>query len=277
MDHLALVVYSGVFILLPLYCSAVLQLPKKILLEYKNDCLEYIKQKPVATKISLLDIKHSRLDTLNNYYYCIPVFGYILYLSKQQKKNDYQTTCFMIEITALALTFFLLDEYSSNAMEFIFHSAFFAGLLAIAVIDWRSKLIPDIISLPLLWLGLVNSTITASITAKMAIFGAITGYLFPWATAKMVCWWKKNQKGMGYGDFKMLAMLGAWFGPLGMLNCCIIASILFLSYFVVMMAFKKISRNSTVAFGPFLSIAAWINIHNEAAITILSNVLLKTP
>jgi leader peptidase (prepilin peptidase) / N-methyltransferase len=91
-------------------------------------------------------------------------------------------------------------------------SGFSAAVLALALIDWDTTLLPDDITLPLLWAGLVAATLQwTSVPLPTAIWGVVAGYVSLW----LVYWAFKlitGKEGMGYGDFKLFAALGAWFG-----------------------------------------------------------------
>jgi leader peptidase (prepilin peptidase)/N-methyltransferase len=90
--------------------------------------------------------------------------------------------------------------------------AWSAGLLSLALIDWDSTFLPDAIVLPLLWLGLIGADLQwTGLRLEQALWGAVAGYLSLWS----VYWVFKlvtGKEGMGYGDFKLLACLGAWLG-----------------------------------------------------------------
>ena len=103
--------------------------------------------------------------------------------------------------------------------------AFAAVLMALAMIDWDTTVLPDALTLPLLWAGLLAATFGWTIALTTAVIGACAGYLSLWA----VYWFFKlatGKEGMGYGDFKLLAALGAWLGWQAMLPIILVASVL---------------------------------------------------
>ena len=139
-------------------------------------------------------------------------------------------------------------------------------LIPISIIDAETQLIPDSIVLPLIWLGLgmalfhpVAGSETLFIAPKDAIVGAIAGYLSLWSVYQL---FKiiTGKEGMGYGDFKLLAALGAWLGwqqlPLIILMSAIVGAIVGLS----MMAFRNHDRSVPIPFGPYLAAAGWITM-----------------
>ena len=108
----------------------------------------------------------------------------------------------------------------------------------------------------LLWLGLLLSTQHLLIDSTEAIMGASIGYLFLFSIAKIYFLLRK-QDGMGLGDCKMLAMIGAWVGTMSLLNVLLFSTFLALMISVVLLLFKKLHKGSPISFGPYLAIAGW--------------------
>lgn len=135
--------------------------------------------------------------------------------------------------------------------------AFIAALIALTGIDFDTQLLPDDITLPLLWLGLLLNAFGVFTDLRSAVFGAAGGYLALW----LVFWGFKlatGKDGMGYGDFKLLAALGAWLGwqmlPLTILLSSFVGAVIGLS----LMMFARHGRNVPIPFGPYLAIAGII-------------------
>lgn len=131
---------------------------------------------------------------------------------------------------------------------------FIAALVALTGIDLDTQLLPDDITLPLLWAGLLFNVFSAFTDLKSAVIGAIAGYLALWT----VYWGFKlvtGKDGMGYGDFKLLAALGAWLGwqmlPLTILLSSFVGAVIGIG----LMVFAKHGRNVPIPFGPYLAIA----------------------
>lgn len=131
------------------------------------------------------------------------------------------------------------------------------GLLAMSMIDVDHQLLPDSIVLPLLWLGLLINLFGLFTTLPDAVWGAVAGYLSLWS----VYWLFKlvtGKEGMGYGDFKLLAMLGAWGGwqvlPLTILLSSVFGAVLG----TIMLRVQKADSGTAIPFGPYLAIAGWI-------------------
>ena len=131
------------------------------------------------------------------------------------------------------------------------------GLLAMSLIDADHQLLPDALVLPLLWLGLIVNYFGLFTSLGDALWGAVAGYLSLWS----VYWLFKlvtGKEGMGYGDFKLLAMLGAWGGwqvlPLTILLSSLVGAVLG----VIMLRLRNAETSTPIPFGPYLAIAGWI-------------------
>lgn len=130
-------------------------------------------------------------------------------------------------------------------------------LVALSGIDLRTRLLPDQLTLPLMWLGLIGSLDNLYMPAKPALLGAIAGYVSLW-----LVWWLFKQvtgkEGMGRGDFKLLAALGAWVGLSGVLPIILISSLVGALIGSVWLGIKGRDRATPIPFGPYLAIAGWI-------------------
>lgn len=131
------------------------------------------------------------------------------------------------------------------------------GLLAMSLIDADHQLLPDALVLPLLWLGLIVNAFGLFTSLHDALWGAVAGYMSLW----LVFWLFKlvtGKEGMGYGDFKLLAMLGAWGGwqilPLTILLSSLVGAVLGL----IMLRLRNATTSTPIPFGPYLAIAGWI-------------------
>lgn len=130
--------------------------------------------------------------------------------------------------------------------------AVMAALVALTFIDWDTTLLPDDITLPLLWAGLIASAAGWTLPLPTALWGAVAGYLSLWA----VYWLFKlttGKEGMGYGDFKLLAALGAWLGTSMLLPILIGASVIGTVVGIAMKMGSGLREGRYVPFGPFLA------------------------
>jgi leader peptidase (prepilin peptidase)/N-methyltransferase len=137
-------------------------------------------------------------------------------------------------------------------------------LIALTMIDFDTQFLPDSLTYPLLWTGLLLSLWhpawaegATPIGPRESVIGAAAGYLSLWS----VYWAFKlltGKEGMGYGDFKLFAALGAWLGWQMLLPIIVFASGVGAVFGIVIMIRQRKGRDTQIAFGPFLAIAGWI-------------------
>ena len=130
-------------------------------------------------------------------------------------------------------------------------------LVAMSGIDLRTQLLPDSLTLPLMWLGFIAAHENLFVGPKTAIAGAAVGYGSLW-----LVWWLFKQltgkEGMGHGDFKLLAAIGAWCGLKGILPTILMSSLVGAIIGSVWLAMKGRDKATPLPFGPYLAIAGWI-------------------
>lgn len=129
------------------------------------------------------------------------------------------------------------------------------ALIALAGIDFDTQLLPDRITLPLAAAGLWVNTQSLFTTPSLAIWGYVVGFLALWSVYivfKLVT----GKEGMGYGDFKLLAALGAWLGPMMLPLIILLSSVIGAVIGIIIMRVKK--QNLPFAFGPYIAIAGWV-------------------
>lgn len=131
------------------------------------------------------------------------------------------------------------------------------ALLALAAIDFDHQLLPDCITLPMLWLGIAFNSWETFVPLQTSVAGAMAGYISLWA----VYWGFKlltGKEGMAPGDFKLLAMLGAWLGWQQLLPIVLISSAVGALVGIALILWKQHKREVPIPFGPYLAIAGWI-------------------
>ena len=129
-------------------------------------------------------------------------------------------------------------------------------LIAASGIDARTQLLPDQLTLPLLWLGLLLALVPLFVTPEAAIVGAAIGYLSLWS----VFWLFKlttGKEGMGYGDFKLLGALGAWMGATALRPIILLSALIGAIVGGTVLALRGQDRSTPIPFGPFLAAAGW--------------------
>ncbi|NVK44251.1 MAG: prepilin peptidase [Oceanospirillaceae bacterium] len=133
------------------------------------------------------------------------------------------------------------------------------GLIALTFIDLDHQLLPDRITLPLLWLGLILNSFGLFTSLQSALWGAVIGYLSFWS----IYWIFKlltGKEGMGYGDFKLLAALGAWCGVQQLPLIILLSSVVGVILALALMLLRRHQASNPLPFGPYLAIAGWIAV-----------------
>lgn len=189
----------------------------------------------------------------------IPVLSYLLLAGKCRNcKAKISLRYLLVEIITCLLTL-VVFQYFGISYSFICAAVITWCLIALTLIDFEQQLLPDNITLPMLWLGLLAHSlgIFTNVPLNTAIIGAIAGYLSLWSLcyAYKLC---TDKDGMGHGDFKLLAMFGAWLGwqllPLIIFMAALLGSI----FGIAMLLSKKMSKDIPMAFGPYLAISGWV-------------------
>ncbi|HEY5654417.1 MAG TPA: A24 family peptidase [Woeseiaceae bacterium] len=140
------------------------------------------------------------------------------------------------------------------------------SFIAISVIDFDQQIIPDTISLPLVWIGLglslfhpVAGAEALFIDPKTAIIGALAGYLSLWSVYQLFKL-MTGKEGMGYGDFKLLAVIGAWLGWQMILPVILLSAVVGAIVGIALIVLQGRDRSTPIPFGPYLAAAGWIGM-----------------
>jgi leader peptidase (prepilin peptidase)/N-methyltransferase len=185
----------------------------------------------------------------------IPVFSWLVLRGRCAACNTRISTRYpAIEVLAalVSLTVVAVFGYTWVAM---FALLFSWLLIAMALIDFDTRLLPDNLTLPLLWLGLLFNSSGGFVDLQSAVIGAAAGYLILWS----IYWGFKlltGKEGMGYGDFKLLAALGAWLGWQALPMVILISSVVGILLGGTVLLIRK--SREPIPFGPFLAIAGWV-------------------
>jgi leader peptidase (prepilin peptidase) / N-methyltransferase len=233
------------------------RLPKILEREWAQECAELTgtAQEP-AEKFNLL-VPRSRCSSCGHvirWYENIPVASYLFLRGKCSVcGTPYGLRYPMVEAVTGALFFFCAWRWGLSLTALAW-CGFSAALLALAVIDWDTTVLPDVITLPLLWAGLIVAALqwNPPVSLGMALWGAVAGYLSLW----LVYWAFKlatGKEGMGYGDFKLFAALGAWFGWPALVPMILMASVIGAAVGIAMKFSSGLREGGYVPFGPFLA------------------------
>lgn len=191
---------------------------------------------------------------LIRWYENIPVLSYVFLLGKCSACGaPYGVRYPLVEAVTGGLFFFCAWRWGWTLTALAW-CGFSAVLLALAVIDWDTTLLPDDMTLPLLWAGLIAAAMqwNPAVDLPSALWGAVAGYLSLWG----VYWAFKlatGKEGMGYGDFKLFAALGAWFGWTALVPMILMASVIGAAVGIAMKFSSGLREGGYVPFGPFLA------------------------
>ncbi len=195
------------------------------------------------------------------WYENIPVLSYVLLLRGRcsECKKPISARYPVVELATAALFFFCVQRWGATPAGLAW-CIFCALLVALALIDWDTTLLPDDLTLPLLWAGLLAAALQWTATPLLdAVLGAAAGYVSLWA----VYWGFKlatGKEGMGYGDFKLFAALGAWFGWQALVPLILLASVVGAVVGIAMKFSSGLREGGYIPFGPFLAGAGLIGL-----------------
>ena len=233
------------------------RLPKMMERQWAEECAE-LTGKPLDSAEGFnLVVPRSRCSScghLIRWYENIPVVSYLFLRGKCSACGArYGLRYPVVEAAVGALFYFCVWRWgwSPTALAWC---GFSAALLVLALIDWDTTLLPDDITLPLLWAGLIVAALgwNPPVTLSTALWGAVAAYLSLWA----VYWAFRlvtGKEGMGYGDFKLFAALGAWFGWPALVPMILMASVIGAITGIAMKFSSGLREGGYVPFGPFLA------------------------
>ena len=189
------------------------------------------------------------------WYENIPVLSYLFLRGRcAECKKPISLRYPVVELVCAALFAFCLGRDGLTATGFAW-CGFSAALLALALIDWDTTFLPDSNTLPLPLAGLIPSGLQwTSVPLQQSLWGAVAGYMSLW----LIFWAFKlatGKEGMGYGDFKLFAALGAWFGWQALVPIILMASVVGAVIGIALKINSKLREGGYVPFGPFLALA----------------------
>lgn len=244
------------------------RLPVMLKRQWKTDCMSFLAQEnePVPGSTTSNDQPFNLIVPRSRCPHCghlitalenVPVLSFLFLGGRcRECKTPISVRYPLIEILSASLAVLVAWKYGFS-YQAVMGIVLSWTLISLSFIDYDHQYLPDNITLPFLWLGLFLNLNNLYVDLASAVLGAIMGYLVLWLVYqvfKIVT----GKEGMGYGDFKLLAMLGAWLGwqslPAIILISTLVGSIIGVSLIV----FKQHNRNHPIPFGPYLAIAGWI-------------------
>ena len=232
------------------------RLPKMMEREWHANCLELQgKEIPEQSKYTIVTPRSAcpscghQISALEN----IPVISYLFLRGKCKGcKTKISLRYPLIEALSGALIGAAAYHYGFTYAA-LFAFIFIFALITLTFIDFDTQLLPDDITLPLLWIGLLFNLNGGFTDLKSAVIGAMLGYLILWS----VYWLFKlvtGKEGMGYGDFKLLGAIGAWFGWQLLPAVILLSSVAGALIGIGLIVFKGTGRSTAIPFGPFLAL-----------------------
>ena len=164
----------------------------------------------------------------------------------------------IIELLTLLFSLLAAQQFGFNT-KLLYVLGFIYFIICLTSIDFKHQLLPDSLTQGLLWLGLFANLNTHFAILSDAILGAIAGYAILWLVTKLFYLWTKKI-GMGHGDFKLLAALGAWFGWTSLPFILLIASSIGAISGVIYLKITRQTKETPIPFGPFLCLAGLCNL-----------------
>ena len=237
------------------------RLPVMMEREWRRECLEFLERPPeeaeapfnLITPRSRCGHCGHRISAREN----IPVFSYLLLGGKCSACGTRISLQYpLVELFTATLTLIIGWQFGVS-LQALAALILTWSLIAAAGIDIGHKLLPDSITLPLLWLGIGLALFDVFVSLEESVLGAIFGYLSLWSVF-MLFKFLTGKEGMGHGDFKLLAMLGAWTGWKMLLIIILTSSLVGAVIGVSMILLKKTERGTQIPFGPYLAAAGWI-------------------
>ncbi|MBL4781342.1 MAG: prepilin peptidase [Porticoccaceae bacterium] len=237
------------------------RLPLQLQNSWRHDAMDFLGQEPPAEskKFSLVypPSRCPSCETLIKPWHNIPIIGYLLLKGRCKSCAEPISLQYpAVELICGLLTLAVVYHFGFTAQAAL-AILFTWMLVALTGIDVNHQLLPDSLTLPLLWLGLLVNISGTFVALADAVAGAAAGYLILWS----VYWAFKlitGKEGMGHGDFKLLAALGAWLGWQQLPMIILLSSAVGALIGTIGILLYGRERQAQIAFGPYLAIAGWI-------------------
>ena len=239
------------------------RLPVMMQREWRQDCLEFLDHavEAEAEKFNLSTPRSRcgncghQISALEN----IPIISYLVLGGKCSSCKTRISAQYPLVEFFTALVSVIVGWHFGVSLQALAALLLSWCLIAASGIDIGHKLLPDNITLPLLWLGMLLALFEVFIDLETSVIGAMAGYLSLWSIFvlfKVVT----GKEGMGHGDFKLLAMLGAWLGWKPLFVVILTSSMVGAVVGITMILLKMTERGTQIPFGPYLAAAGWMTL-----------------
>ena len=243
------------------------RLPKMLEQDWKHQCVVLLEQEQLEKELA----KEEKITLSTPNSTCpkcqhkikpwenIPVLSFLFLGGKcSQCKNKISIRYPLVETTTALLSLMVIITFGATYAGL---GALFLTwtLVALTMIDADTQLLPDNMTLPLLWAGLILNAFGIFTSLEASLWGAIFGYLSLW-TVYQLFKLLTGKEGMGYGDFKLLGALGAWLGWQQLPIIILLSSVVGAVIGIALILIKGRDKNIPIPFGPYLAIAGWISL-----------------
>lgn len=250
-------VFGVVGLLIGSFLNVVIyRLPLMLEAQWKVECAELSGKETTATseKFNLM-VPRSRCQSCGHqirWYENIPLASYLFLRGRCSAcAAKIHVRYPLVELATGAVFFYCGWKWGITATAVVW-SGFAASILALSLIDWDTTLLPDDMTLPLMWAGLIAAALQwTSVPLSASLWGAVAGYVSLW----LIYWAFKlvtGKEGMGFGDFKLFAAMGAWFGWQALVPIILMASVIGAVVGIAMKFSSGLRAGGYVPFGPFL-------------------------
>lgn len=262
-DHPSMIIFCAIIfglIVGSFFNVAIHRIPLMLYRSWHSQCQEFIKEYPTIEeqpKELNLFFPRSHCTSCKKtipFWHNIPLISYILLRGKCHFCHVPINIRYPIVELFTAMLFALCIFYFGFNWQGIAAMVFSGCLIILTFIDLDHQLLPDDITLGLMWLGLLLNTFGLFTDSHSALLGAIAGYLSLWTVAKLYAFFSKKE-GMGHGDFKLLAALGAWLGWQNLPFIILCASFIGALVGISLILFYRHDHQKPIPFGPYLASA----------------------
>jgi len=240
------------------------RLPLMMERDWKLECHDYLELEPAKLDDDLLALTLAApASSCPNcghkirFWENIPVVSYLLLKGKCSSCASAISMQYPVVEAITAVASLAVAYTFGITLQTVAALCFTWVLIALTLIDLKKQLLPDNITLPLLWSGIILSFFGVFTQLDASVIGAIAGYLILWSVYqlfKLVT----GKEGMGFGDFKLLAALGAWVGYVYLPQIILISSIVGSIIGISMLVMGKTKQQQAIPFGPYLAVAGWV-------------------
>lgn len=240
----------------------IFRLPIMLEQEWRQQCQEFLELDVVIPKKFNLAVPASTCPKCNHkirFWENIPVLSYLFLKGKCSSCGTKISIQYPIIEAVTAILSVTIAYHFGVSWQTLAALVLTWSLVALTMIDIHKQLLPDNITLPLLWLGIIANMFGLFTDLQSSVIGAMAGYLSLWLVYhffKLLT----GKEGMGFGDFKLLGALGAWMGWKVLPLIIVLSSFVGAAIGIAMIVFARHDKSVPIPFGPYLAIAGWISL-----------------